>query len=162
MQIIDYITWIIHQQLCGYKVEKKLHLGIREQNRLNAAGLENVGALTSHDLIEECELRCSDGMWQERRLLSGKGSNGLAAHRRMHCECSSRKCRRTLRTVQLAARAGSDCSVLWPGRPLSHCTVTSAAGESNVKQSYRCNRPCRPVGLWDVKDPTLSRQSAHS
>jgi hypothetical protein len=23
------------------------------------------------------------------------------------------------------------------------------------------NRPCRPIGLWDVKDPTLSRQSAH-
>jgi hypothetical protein len=24
------------------------------------------------------------------------------------------------------------------------------------------NRPWRPTGLWDVKDPTLSRQSAHS
>jgi hypothetical protein len=24
------------------------------------------------------------------------------------------------------------------------------------------NRPWRPIGLWDVKDPTLSRQSAHS
>jgi hypothetical protein len=23
------------------------------------------------------------------------------------------------------------------------------------------NRPWRPIGLWDVKDPTLSRQSAH-
>jgi hypothetical protein len=23
-------------------------------------------------------------------------------------------------------------------------------------------RPWRPIGLWDVKDPTLSRQSAHS
>jgi hypothetical protein len=29
------ITWIIHQQLWGYKVEEKLHLGVREQNRLN-------------------------------------------------------------------------------------------------------------------------------
>jgi hypothetical protein len=25
-----------------------------------------------------------------------------------------------------------------------------------------CNRPWRPIGLWDVKDPTLSRLSAHS
>jgi hypothetical protein len=24
------------------------------------------------------------------------------------------------------------------------------------------HRPCRPIGLWDVKDPTLSTQSAHS
>jgi hypothetical protein len=31
-----------------------------------------------------------------------------------------------------------------------------------VKLSYPCNRPWRPIALWDVKDPTLSRQSAHS
>jgi hypothetical protein len=24
-----------------------------------------------------------------------------------------------------------------------------------------CNRPWRPVGLWDVEVPTFSRQSAH-
>jgi hypothetical protein len=30
------------------------------------------------------------------------------------------------------------------------------------KKSYPRNRPWRPIGLWDVKDPTLSRQSAHS
>jgi hypothetical protein len=29
------------------------------------------------------------------------------------------------------------------------------------KQSYPRNRPWRPTGLFDVKDPTLSRQSAH-
>jgi hypothetical protein len=47
--------------------------------------------------------------------------------------------------------------------------VTSSAAEvvtlskvKSKKQSYPCNRPWRPVGLWDVKDPTLSRQSAHS
>jgi hypothetical protein len=28
--------------------------------------------------------------------------------------------------------------------------------------SCPCNRPWRPIGFWDVKDPTLSRQSAHS
>jgi hypothetical protein len=27
---------------------------------------------------------------------------------------------------------------------------------------YPRNRPWRPIELWDVKDPTLSRQSAHS
>jgi hypothetical protein len=30
-----------------------------------------------------------------------------------------------------------------------------------LKRSYPHNRPWRPIGLWDVKDPTLSRQSAH-
>jgi hypothetical protein len=28
-------------------------------------------------------------------------------------------------------------------------------------KSYPCNGLRRPIGLWDVKDPTLSRQSAH-
>jgi hypothetical protein len=28
-------------------------------------------------------------------------------------------------------------------------------------KSYLCNRPWRPIGLWDVEDPTFCRQSAH-
>jgi hypothetical protein len=32
---------------------------------------------------------------------------------------------------------------------------------NSEKLSYPCNMRCRPVGLRDVKDPTLSRQSAH-
>jgi hypothetical protein len=28
-------------------------------------------------------------------------------------------------------------------------------------KSYPCDRPWRPIGLWDVEDPTFSRQSAH-
>jgi hypothetical protein len=28
-------------------------------------------------------------------------------------------------------------------------------------KKYSRNRPWRPIGLWDVKDPTLFRQSAH-
>jgi hypothetical protein len=28
-------------------------------------------------------------------------------------------------------------------------------------QCYPCNRPWRPIGLWDVEAPTYSRQSAH-
>jgi hypothetical protein len=32
---------------------------------------------------------------------------------------------------------------------------------TKVKQSYLFNRVWRPIGLWDDKDPTLSRQSAH-
>jgi hypothetical protein len=35
-----------------------------------------------------------------------------------------------------------------------HSPVTSSL--------YPCNRQWRPIGLWDVEDPTLSRQSAHS
>jgi hypothetical protein len=33
---VDYrlcMTWIIYQQLSGYKVEKKLHLGVRKQKK---------------------------------------------------------------------------------------------------------------------------------
>jgi hypothetical protein len=29
------------------------------------------------------------------------------------------------------------------------------------KQSYSRNRPCRPIGLRNVKDPAFSRQSVH-
>jgi hypothetical protein len=32
--------------------------------------------------------------------------------------------------------------------------------EENV--NYPRNRPWRPIGLWGVKESTLSRQSAHS
>jgi hypothetical protein len=31
----------------------------------------------------------------------------------------------------------------------------------NRIRSYPRNRPWRPIGLWDVEDPTLCRQSAH-
>jgi hypothetical protein len=49
---VDYrlcVTWIIHQQIWGYKVEEKLYLGVREQKRVNTSALENVGASTSHN-----------------------------------------------------------------------------------------------------------------
>jgi hypothetical protein len=42
---VDYrlcITWVIHQQLWGYKVEEKLCLGVREQKRLNTTGLDDI------------------------------------------------------------------------------------------------------------------------
>jgi hypothetical protein len=35
-----------------------------------------------------------------------------------------------------------------------------AFSSSRVKLPF--NRPWRPIGLCDVKDPTLRRQSAHS
>jgi hypothetical protein len=33
---------------------------------------------------------------------------------------------------------------------------------NSKKRAIPVNRPCGPIDLWDVKDPTLSRQSAHS
>jgi hypothetical protein len=39
------ITWIIHQQLSGYKVEEKLYLGVREQEMLNTTELDHIYAL---------------------------------------------------------------------------------------------------------------------
>jgi hypothetical protein len=44
------ITWIIHQQLCGYIAEEKKHLGVREQKGLNTTALSNV---TLDGMIEE-------------------------------------------------------------------------------------------------------------
>jgi hypothetical protein len=41
------------------------------------------------------------------------------------------------------------------------CVVHSYNKKNKKIKSYPRNRPWRPVGLWDVKDPTLSRQSAH-
>jgi hypothetical protein len=38
------VTWIIHQQLWGYKVEEELHLGVREQKKM---GEGNTTALES-------------------------------------------------------------------------------------------------------------------
>jgi hypothetical protein len=32
----------MYQQLCRYKVEEKLYLGVREQKRLNTTGLAHV------------------------------------------------------------------------------------------------------------------------
>jgi hypothetical protein len=31
----------MHQQLWGYKIEEKLYLGVREQNRLNTSALDH-------------------------------------------------------------------------------------------------------------------------
>ena len=37
----------MHQQLWGYKVEGKLYVGVREQKRLNTAGLEHCHKMSS-------------------------------------------------------------------------------------------------------------------
>jgi hypothetical protein len=29
-------------------------------------------------------------------------------------------------------------------------------------KSYPCNRPWRPIGLWDVEDPTFSLDNRHT
>jgi hypothetical protein len=35
---------LMHQQLWGYKVEEKLYVGVREQKRLNTAGLDHLNS----------------------------------------------------------------------------------------------------------------------
>jgi hypothetical protein len=46
----------IHQPLRGYKVEEKLYLGVREQKRLNASGIEDslVGVHASFVMLGFC------------------------------------------------------------------------------------------------------------
>jgi hypothetical protein len=38
--------------------------------------------------------------------------------------------------------------------------INNLWGENRKENSYPSNRPWRPIGLWDVKNATLSRQSA--
>jgi hypothetical protein len=45
------------------------------------------------------------------------------------------------------------CSDDWTTK---HANITNS-----FTKSYPCNRPWRPIGLWDIEDPTFSRQSAH-
>jgi hypothetical protein len=53
-------------------------------------------------------------------------------------------------------RGNSQNSQMWENGKWHFATVTTS------KTCYPRNRPCRPIGFWDVEDPTLSRQSAHS
>jgi hypothetical protein len=47
------MTWIISQQFCDYKVECKLHLGVREQNRFDTTELTDraAGQLANQGVI---------------------------------------------------------------------------------------------------------------
>jgi hypothetical protein len=60
--------------------------------------------------------------------------------------------------------ASGPCSILDRGRFYNHWrshSHTLDADSKCKKKSYSCNRPRRPIGLWDIVDPTLFRQSAH-
>jgi hypothetical protein len=48
-----------------------------------------------------------------------------------------------------------------PSRRKRYVCVCVFSENGKRKRSYPRNIPWRPIGLWDVKDPTLSRQSAH-
>jgi hypothetical protein len=47
------------------------------------------------------------------------------------------------------------------GRKPTTNRLSYGAALMKVRWSYRCNRPWRPLGLWDVEAPTSARQSAH-
>jgi hypothetical protein len=51
----------------------------------------------------------------------------------------------------------------WPILPAALSPAVDSASNRNDYEvkSYPRNRPWRPIELWDVEDPTLSRQSAH-
>jgi hypothetical protein len=58
-------------------------------------------------------------------------------------------------------------SQLWAGSAVLYFTPRQFPLQLNSafrwkgKTMYPCNRPWRPIGLWDVEAPTFSRQSAH-
>jgi hypothetical protein len=49
----------------------------------------------------------------------------------------------------------------WHDPECSMNTHSCGKGKKKKRWSYLCKRPWRPIGLWDVESPTLSRQSAH-
>jgi hypothetical protein len=58
-------------------------------------------------------------------------------------------------------------SEMWQGRPgrkyqLYNYRSVWGFGSGSCSKIYPRYRPWRPIGLLDVKDPTLSRQSTHS
>jgi hypothetical protein len=56
-------------------------------------------------------------------------------------------------------RADKENKRVTPGNPTQ---IFRLIGRYLTIKSYPLNRRWRPVGLWDVKDPTLPRKSAHS
>jgi hypothetical protein len=63
----------------------------------------------------------------------------------------------------LDSRLTVNCEILATCISTYSLVRTSQAAHSvSIKKSYPPNRPWRPIGLWDVEDPTLCRQSAHS
>jgi hypothetical protein len=49
----------------------------------------------------------------------------------------------------------------WPWSGGGNLTFVSQLITRHFFKSYPCNRPWRPIGLWDVEVPTFSRQPAH-
>jgi hypothetical protein len=53
-------------------------------------------------------------------------------------------------------------SFLWPLYSIWNIPrALSSEVKGKKTQSYPCNRPWRPIGLWDVETSTFFRQSAH-
>jgi hypothetical protein len=53
----------------------------------------------------------------------------------------------------------STAQIILHGKKYGAVILKSKVKKVKIK-SYPCNRPWRPTRQWDVKDPTLSRQSA--
>jgi hypothetical protein len=68
----------------------------------------------------------------------------------LHCN----KCSPSLPTLQFCCVACPCQIVRWQKQLKSPYNFSTLKGKA-------CNRPWRPIGLWDVEDPTFSRQSTH-
>jgi hypothetical protein len=91
MQVIDHVTWIIHQPLWGYRVEEKLHLGFSLSLSLSLAWVRERTILTEQPtLVGEVryaakKVQCQWHRWPSCGCYHSPGelsrySNGL--HRR--------------------------------------------------------------------------------
>jgi hypothetical protein len=62
----------------------------------------------------------------------------------------------------LDSRLTVNCDILATcSSTYSPVRTSQEAHSVSIKYSYPSNRHWRPIGLWDVKDPTLSKESAH-
>jgi hypothetical protein len=60
-----------------------------------------------------------------------------------------------------AAAVESQRLTAWSMAQPNNQLTTAVFKISSKRWSYPCNRPWRPIGLWDVEAPTFSTQSAH-
>jgi hypothetical protein len=79
----------------------------------------------------------------------------------MHCKrCTDSDVPRAMTGLVARVQLTWACHILAYFSTLKTDVIRSSETSGSLSDS--CNRPWRPIGLWDVEDPTLSRQSAHS
>jgi hypothetical protein len=107
-----------------------------------------------YDSLRSLPADCSPYAHSLECLAAGEGQRRLTYQRWKNLRWRRNKGRRAEESNYGSQAANSD----WLRMPVNRCTNQYIICK---RYSYRCNRPWRPIELWDVDAPTFSRQSAH-